>query len=182
LTSSWFYRNIIATACLRTWVLFPGGGTTPWGSWLTCEELRLLFESPSADVLNEPDNLTVSPRGGLVLCEDGYGTEYVHGLTSDGVIFRFIQNNVGACYSPDGKSSFVNIQSPGITFAITGAVGGAEGFSGFLVLGPWSLVLGPAVDLWVGSGVAGDRGNLRARCVKNRSRTHRAPEPASQSR
>lgn len=107
------------------------------------ERLRLLFESPSADVLNAPDNITVSPRGGLVLCEDGDGLEYVHGLTTDGVIFRFIQNNVdlsvrpyngfsedyrgsefaGACYSPDGKWLFVNIQSPGITFAITGPWG-----------------------------------------------------------
>jgi secreted PhoX family phosphatase len=107
------------------------------------ERLRLLFESPSAEVLNAPDNMTVSPRGGLVLCEDGDGIEYVHGLTTDGVIFPFIQNNVdlrqipwngfnqdyrgsefaGACYSPDGKWLFVNIQSPGISFAITGPWG-----------------------------------------------------------
>jgi secreted PhoX family phosphatase len=107
------------------------------------ERVRLLFESPSADVLNAPDNLCVSPRGGLVLCEDGGGTEYVHGLTTDGVIFRFAENNVdlrntpvngfnqdfrgsefaGACYSPDGKWLFVNIQSPGITFAIRGPWG-----------------------------------------------------------
>jgi secreted PhoX family phosphatase len=107
------------------------------------ERVRLLFESPSADVLNAPDNMCVSPRGGLVLCEDGGGTEYVHGLTLDGTIFRFIQNNVdlrqtpvgpfnqnytgnefaGSCYSPDGKWLFVNIQSPGITFAITGPWG-----------------------------------------------------------
>jgi uncharacterized protein len=107
------------------------------------QRLRVLFESPSADVLNAPDNITVSPRGGLVLCEDGDGLEYVHGLTPDGVIFRFIQNNAdlrltpyngfasdyrgsefaGACYSPDGKWLFVNIQSPGITFAITGPWG-----------------------------------------------------------
>jgi uncharacterized repeat protein (TIGR03803 family) len=107
------------------------------------QRLRLLFESPSADVLNAPDNLTVSPRGGLVLCEDGDGIEYVHGLTTDGVIFRFVQNNVdlrntpingfnqdyrgsefaGACYSPDGKWLFVNTQSPGISFAITGPWG-----------------------------------------------------------
>ena len=38
----------------------------------------------SADVLNAPDNICVSPRGGLVLCEDGGGTEFVHGLTTDG--------------------------------------------------------------------------------------------------
>ena len=107
------------------------------------ERLRLLFESPSADVLNAPDNLCVSPRGGLVLCEDGNGLEFVHGLTTDGVIFKFAQNNVdlrttpvngfnqdyrgsefaGACYSPDGKWLFVNIQSPGITFAVTGPWG-----------------------------------------------------------
>jgi secreted PhoX family phosphatase len=107
------------------------------------ERVRLLFESPSADVLNAPDNMCVSPRGGLVLCEDGSGTEYVHGLTTDGVIFRFVENNVdlrttpvngfnqdyrgsefaGSCYSPDGKWLFVNIQSPGITFAITGPWG-----------------------------------------------------------
>ena len=104
------------------------------------ERMRLLFESPSAEVLNAPDNMCVSPRGGLVLCEDGSGMEFVHGLTLDGTIFRFIQNNVdlratpvgrfnqdyrgsefaGSCYSPDGRWLFVNIQSPGISFAITG--------------------------------------------------------------
>jgi secreted PhoX family phosphatase len=85
------------------------------------------------------DNITVSPRGGLVLCEDGSGAEFLHGLTTDGDIFRFAQNNVvlngerngitgdfrgsefaRATYSPDGKWLFFNIQTPGITFAITG--------------------------------------------------------------
>jgi uncharacterized protein len=103
------------------------------------EIIRLVFQSPGADVLNMPDNITVSPRGGLVLCEDGAGLEYLHGLTVNGEIFRFAQNNVvlngerngitgdfttlewaGACYSPDGHWLFVNIQSPGISFAITG--------------------------------------------------------------
>jgi secreted PhoX family phosphatase len=106
------------------------------------ETLRLLFESPGAEILNAPDNLCVSPRGGLVLCEDGSGLEFVHGLTADGTIFRFAQNNVvldgekngfagdfrgsefaGACYSPDGRWLFFNIQSPGITFAVTGPWG-----------------------------------------------------------
>ncbi len=103
------------------------------------ERITLLYESPSADVLNAPDNITVSPRGGLVLCEDGGGREFMHGLTIEGEVFPFAQNNVvlsgernglvgdfrgsewaGACYSPDGKWLFANIQSPGITFAITG--------------------------------------------------------------
>lgn len=103
------------------------------------ETLTLLFQSPGADVLNAPDNICVSPRGGLVLCEDGSGLEFLHGLTVDGEIFKFAQNNVilngerngiagnftgsefaGACYSPGGRWLFVNVQSPGITFAITG--------------------------------------------------------------
>jgi secreted PhoX family phosphatase len=103
------------------------------------ETIRLLFESPSAAVLNAPDNITVSPRGGLVLCEDGSGEEFMHGLTVDGEIFAFAKNNVvlngernnivgdfrgsewaGACYSPEGKWLFASIQSPGISFAITG--------------------------------------------------------------
>ena len=107
------------------------------------ERMRLVFESPSPEVLNAPDNICVSPRGGLVLCEDGGGAEFVHGLTTDGIIFPFARNNVdltndpvhgfnsdyrgsefaGACYSPDGKWLFFNIQSPGITFAVTGPWG-----------------------------------------------------------
>ena len=101
--------------------------------------IRLVFESPGSATLNAPDNITVSPRGGLVLCEDGGGEEFLHGLTVTGTIFPFAKNNVvlngerngirgdfrgiewaGACYSPDGKWLFANIQTPGITFAITG--------------------------------------------------------------
>lgn len=107
------------------------------------ETFTCVFASPSADVLNAPDNICVSPRGGIVLCEDGDGREYLHGLTPDGEIFRFAENNVvlpsrfertkgyagdftgsewaGATFEPqDGDWLFVNLQSPGITFAITG--------------------------------------------------------------
>jgi secreted PhoX family phosphatase len=91
--------------------------------------LVLLFESPGAEVLDMPDNITVSPRGGLVLCEDGSREEYIRGLTRDGRIFDFAKNIVpgfeqnefaGATFSPDGETLFVNIQTPGITFAIWG--------------------------------------------------------------
>ena len=103
------------------------------------ETIRLVFQSPGAAVLNAPDNICVSPRGGLVLCEDGGGEEFLHGLTVDGEIFPFAKNTVvlngerngiagdfrgsewaGACYSPDGKWLFASLQTAGITFAITG--------------------------------------------------------------
>jgi secreted PhoX family phosphatase len=102
------------------------------------ELLRLVFESPNADVLDMPDNVCVSPRGGLVLCEDGKDLQFVRGLTVDGVVVDFAQNNAvlrgehglhgdfrrsefaGAVFSPDGEWLFVNMQTPGITFGITG--------------------------------------------------------------
>lgn len=127
----------------KIYVVSTSGGAVGQGQiWVydpKRETITLLFESPSASVLNAPDNITVSPRGGLVLCEDGGGEEFLHGLTVHGEIFAFAKNAVvldgerngiagdfrgsewaGACYSPDGKWLFANIQSPGITFAITG--------------------------------------------------------------
>ncbi len=101
--------------------------------------LRMIFHSPGPEVLDSPDNITVSPRGGLVLCEDGSGREFLHGLTPRGDIFPLAENNVvlngerglfgdfsgsewcGATFEPhDGDWLFVNLQSPGITLAITG--------------------------------------------------------------
>lgn len=108
------------------------------------QTLTLLFESPSKPTLNMPDNLCVSPQGGLVLCEDNdYGAnEYpqrAFTLSQDGRLKLLAENNVqlhgekngfqgdfrtkewaGATFSPDGKWLFVNLQSPGITCAITG--------------------------------------------------------------
>jgi uncharacterized protein len=92
--------------------------------------LVLLFESPGAAVMDMPDNLCVSPRGGLLVCEDGGGEEqYLRGLTPNGKAFDFARNLVpgyekyewaGATFSPDGETLFVNIQTPGITFAVWG--------------------------------------------------------------
>lgn len=89
-------------------------------------QLILLFESESPEMLDAPDNLCVSPRGGLAVCEDGDGDQYVRGLTQQGKIFDFalnLENDrefAGATFSPDGETLFVNIQTPGKTFAIWG--------------------------------------------------------------
>lgn len=104
------------------------------------ETLRLLFQSPGAAVLESPDNITVSRSGGLVLCEDGDRRgQRLHGLSTGGELFTLAENNVqlsgernglrgdfrheewcGATFSPDGRWLFVNLQTPGITLAITG--------------------------------------------------------------
>jgi hypothetical protein len=89
--------------------------------------LTLVVEARTSDPLAAPDNICVAPWGDLFLCEDGSGTEYVVGVNARGELYRFAENALngsefaGACFSQDGKTLFVNMQSPGITFAIWGA-------------------------------------------------------------
>jgi len=77
-----------------------------------------VFESPGPEILDGPDNITVSPRGGIVICEDGDGTQHLRGLTPEGRIFELARNTLngselaGATFSPDGRTLFVNIQGP----------------------------------------------------------------------
>jgi secreted PhoX family phosphatase len=110
-----------------------------WQYHIGRRELQLIFESPSIDVLNSPDNICVSPRGGLVLCEDGSAANYVRGLTRSGEIFDLVRNNVngsewaGACFSPQGRTLFVNIQ--GETRPLQNP-GGDKGMT-FAIWGPW---------------------------------------------
>ncbi|MGQ0767011.1 MAG: alkaline phosphatase PhoX [Gemmatimonadota bacterium] len=111
----------------QVWRYRPGATPAAGGT------LTLIFESPSREVLNSPDNITVSPRGGLVLCEDTT-QPWLKGLTPDGAIFDLARNTfnstefAGACFSPDGRVMFVNIMGTTIdagrsesrTLAITG--------------------------------------------------------------
>ncbi|MDQ3206764.1 MAG: PhoX family protein [Pseudomonadota bacterium] len=128
------------------------GEGTVWILDLARQRLRALFVSGNQLAANNPDNITVSPRGGVVLCEDGgtspdtYGPgSRLLGLTRQGESFYLCKNNVeltstqiadagktiaegdyrgsefcGACWDPSGETMFVNLQSPGITVAITG--------------------------------------------------------------
>lgn len=91
------------------------------------EEITLVVEaSPTGQFLDDPDNITVAPWGDLFLCEDGGGVDYIVGVNSKGQVYQFARNNfntsefAGACFSADGRTLFVNIQSPGITLAIFG--------------------------------------------------------------
>ncbi|MFC7403002.1 alkaline phosphatase PhoX [Citricoccus sp. GCM10030269] len=91
-------------------------------------QLVLVYESTDPEVLQSPDNICVSPNtGGLVLCEDGGGKDLLRGVTTDGQIFDLAElasdntsELAGATFSPDGQILFFNVQTPGITYAITG--------------------------------------------------------------
>jgi secreted PhoX family phosphatase len=100
-------------------------------------QLVLVFESPSREVLDSPDNICVSPRGGVVICEDGGGTQYLRGLTRDGRIFDLVRSAgnasefAGACFSPDGRILFFNQQG-----STSSSTSGARGVT-YALRGPW---------------------------------------------
>ncbi|MEU1838898.1 alkaline phosphatase PhoX [Micromonospora chersina] len=86
---------------------------------------------PEADNGNYdgPDNITVSPYGGVILAEDGEGVSHLVGVTAQGKAYPLARNELndseftGPTFSADGKILFANIQSPGYVFAITGPWG-----------------------------------------------------------
>ena len=88
--------------------------------------LELFVESQDAARLKNCDNVTATPWGHLILCEDGPDEQpqSLRGVTPQGRLYTLAANSysefAGACFSPDGSTLFVNAQSPGITFAVTG--------------------------------------------------------------
>ena len=101
--------------------------------------LTLFYESPSGEVLSSPDNITISPRGAVLIAEDhGFDrpgdpfqplpnvdpadrddfmeVQYLKGLTTRGEIFDFAANLLddkewtGPCFSPDGEVLFASTQ------------------------------------------------------------------------
>jgi len=88
--------------------------------------LELFVEPDDGNVVDNADNLTVTPWGDLILCEDGSGEQFLVGVTPQGEIYKFARNVVseselaGATFSPDGSTMFLNIQHEGLTLAVTG--------------------------------------------------------------
>ena len=91
--------------------------------------IELYLEPNDTELLRKGDNITISPSGSLYICEDGSGPNKIRGVTQDGKMFTLARNRLndsefaGACFSPSEETLFVNIQQPGITFAVTGPFG-----------------------------------------------------------
>ncbi len=91
--------------------------------------LKLLYESPAATVLNMPDNVLFGLKGNIFMAEDNGVENYLRILSPAGAISDFAKNIVpgftnyeftGCCFTPSRTTMFVNIQTPGMTFAIWG--------------------------------------------------------------
>jgi uncharacterized protein len=83
---------------------------------------------------DSPDNICLTPQGGLMVCEDGGGAQHVFGVTRGRQVYAMARNRqnigsgqqpewgefAGVTFSPDGRTMFVNVYQPGTTFAVTG--------------------------------------------------------------
>lgn len=102
---------------------------------LTLKVLLGVNPDPGQDgALDGPDNITVSPYGGLIIAEDGEGVQHLFGATDSGRTYPIARNDLnigseeepefseftGVTFSPDGKTLYANIQEPGIMLAING--------------------------------------------------------------
>ncbi|HEX9994352.1 MAG TPA: alkaline phosphatase PhoX [Acidimicrobiales bacterium] len=115
---------------------FGNGFGQIWAYKLRSHELTLIYESPGPEVLDFPDNVTTSPQGTLVICEDSTGDNYIRALTKNGRLYDLVLNRLvsgitgtprygdefaGSTFSADGQTLFFNIQASfGISFAMWG--------------------------------------------------------------
>ena len=134
----------------QVWAYRPGHRRGRHGSRDEGGILVLVYESPSGEKMDSPDNLTVTPRGGLIACEDDASSAYedthplapgitnvnrLIGLTRRGEAFELAVNVLngselaGVCFSPSGDTLFFNLfgrarfdEDPveGMTCAVTG--------------------------------------------------------------
>ena len=119
----WYFKNQIYFTCTT-------GGKSKLGQiWIYNiydKTIELFFESHDQNTMELCDNLTISPWGDIIICEDGKGMDRLIGIRKDGssyIIAENILNNsefAGANFSPDGSILFVNIFRPTKTLAITG--------------------------------------------------------------
>lgn len=157
LEGCWYHNNVVYVVDTSggmegvrqgsIWALQPSRSTGP-------DRLTCIFSSPSQQAACRLDNITVLPRGGIVVCEDWgrqieglVGTRLL-GISEQGNAFPLAENNIdltalgaidgrpqisvrdyrheewaGATFSPSSDTLYVNIQTPGVTFAIQGPWG-----------------------------------------------------------
>lgn len=87
--------------------------------------LELFIEPNDPMRIQNPDNVTITPWGDIMVCEDNPDAVRVVGVTAAGALYTFAKARAkgefaGATFSPDGSTLFVNIQQSGLTLAITG--------------------------------------------------------------
>lgn len=117
----------------KIWFACTNGGPTKQAQlfYLNTKQqtLHLFLQPEGDDLLTNADNLTVAPNSDVFICEDrasGAGPSKLQVVSAKGACYTLAENALnsselaGACFSPDGRTLFLNIQTPGYTVAING--------------------------------------------------------------
>lgn len=88
--------------------------------------IELFLEPNNIETFQNCDNLTIAPWGDVIICEDKKDPRII-GITPQGKTYVIAKNVgyrnsefAGPVFSPSGNTLFINIQTPGLTLAITG--------------------------------------------------------------
>lgn len=95
------------------------------------DQMSLFLQPEESDLLTNGDNLCTGANAHMFVCEDlvaehARKTPHVRGITPEGEIYTLAKNAgsksefAGSTWHEGSQTLFVNMQSPGITFAITG--------------------------------------------------------------
>lgn len=123
----WYYHYATATLTLKAYF--------PYVAQLHDGADPALIRGAGVTYFDGPDNVHVTPWGGLVLAEDGDGDNHLVGWTESTGAWPLARNQINAAaagavptfneftgpnFSPDGRFLFANVQEPGHSFAISG--------------------------------------------------------------
>jgi uncharacterized protein len=129
---TWTGKDAIYFACTnggkkrkgQVWRYHPSASEGTAGETKQPGHVELFIEPNDGALVENCDNLTMAPWGDLIICEDGTNPQCLVGVRPDGSIYKLGRTSIselaGACFSPDGTTLFVNVQTPGMTVAITG--------------------------------------------------------------
>jgi secreted PhoX family phosphatase len=109
------------------------GGASRLGQIWRFDPLRQLLtlwaEPEDRSLMDAPDNIDFAPWGDLIVAEDGRGPDQIIGVIGGDRFYPIARNALnqgelaGPCFSPDGRTLYLNMHDPGITFAIRGPWG-----------------------------------------------------------
>ncbi len=151
----------------QLFIVDTSAGTDEWGRvghgegaiWrldLATMQLEAIAVAGAATAINNPDNITVSPRGGILLCEDGGASVDVFGagcrllgLDASGLAYIFCKNNVvldAGQIAAAGKlvppGDYRGAEFAGACFEPSGRVLFVNNYTPgitFAITGPWGL-------------------------------------------
>jgi secreted PhoX family phosphatase len=110
----------------QIWHYLPGPHEGTSGEVDVPGRLSLFVEPNDPSLMDMADNITVAPWGDLIVCEDGNLSDHVRGVTPEGKLYTLARNEAshsefaGACFTPDGETLLVNMQTDQLTVAIWG--------------------------------------------------------------